>query len=247
MNTKNYFSTARKIQYAKSAIFYLVSIISLILLSNTLKSAAEWFSIALICLTISSPSLSFIQRIIQVRGNNKLREGQLRDAFNVPVGEAAKQNYYNSDVTPSIRRLGATTLENSKFSIAVLSRMLIKIRVKTLAYAIVFIILISCRQTHLNVLLVITQSIFSVNVVFDWLVAERLKLKIESVYEKLRQHFLESGKRTSPASTAVILNIFINYECSKDEAVVIFDEKVFNSINGPISAEWELERKELGI
>ena len=247
MNKNNYFSTARRIQLAKSAIFYLVMLISLLLLFFIQKPAAEWLSIILILLTISSPSLSFIQRIIQVRGNNKLREGQLRDAFDVPVGEQARQNYYNSDVEPSIRRLGATTLENSKFSIVVLSRMLIMIRFKTLAYTIAFIILISCRQIDLNALLVITQSIFSFNVIFDWLVAERLKLKIESVYEKLRQHFLESGKRTTPTSIAVILNIFINYECSKDEAVVIFDEKVFSSINESTSAEWEIERKELGI
>lgn len=247
MSAEQNFKVARRFATASGFLFLLVIGSSAVLLLTTHSAVTSIVTPFLVGLTIIGPIFSFLLRHFQVKGNSLLRESQFRESFDVPIGEAIRVDYYNTKLKPSIKRLGATTLENTKFTLAVLGGMLWKIRVMTAVYLLVFILLVSVRQTDLGWVLLATQSIFSGDVFLRWVNTERFRARTYECRSQLKQHFVEAAKKTSPVTYAIVLKAFANYECAKDEFGSPLCQKNFDQLNPTVTKEWEDERAELEI
>lgn len=247
MSAESNFTLARKFAAASGILLILVLAMSVTLVANADPGVSVIMVPALVCLTVIGPILSITQRHFQVKGNLLLRESQYRDAFKVPMGDSVRDDYYNNVLKPSVKRLGANTLENTKFTLAVVDKMLWWIRMKTLIYFVVFIALLAVRQTDLGWVLLATQTMFSGDVVSRWYSLERFRLRTSECRLLLKQHYIESAKKETLVSHAFILRAFTNYECAKDEVAEPLSQRIFDKLNPQVSKLWDEERADLDI
>jgi hypothetical protein len=247
MNAESNFALARRFASTSGILFMLVLAMSVTLVAISSRSVATILVPVQVCLTVVGPILSIAQRHFQVKGNLLLRESQYRNSFDVPMGDGVRLDYYNNVLKPSVKRLGATTLENTKFTLAVVDKMLWWVRLKTLIYFVVFVALLAVRQTDLGWVLLATQTMFSGDVVSRWYSLERFRFRTSECRVQLKQHYIESAKKESLVSQAFILRAFTNYECAKDEVAEPFSQKIFDKMNPQVSKLWDEERSDLGI
>lgn len=228
-------------------VFWIVFVLSLTTLLIPNPSLQGVTTPVLILLCIGGLVSSALALIWQTDGNQMLRANQLTDAFRVPVGSMARTGYYNNEFPPSMDRLAATIFENSLFSSRVLDRMLMKERWTVALYAVVFVLLMTYRGSSLELLLLLAQTVFSVDVVFRWVRMERYLRRVCCVNRELRQFFVQGGTTTDPRGLAIVLKAFSDYECAKDEAGMPLDSTVFRAINPLVTKEWDVMRSELKI
>lgn len=242
------FKLASQCDFVSKLVFGMVVVCSLTLLLFPIDSVEMVTQPILIVLCILGVVLGRVVQSCQTDGNRKLRDSQLRDAFDIPLGEAARQGYYNNPTPPSLRRLAVTTLENTRFTVAIIEATIIRSRVTTFSYVLLFILLLAFRQTDLNWLLFFCQTIFSAEIVSAWIGLERFLSRTRQARQRLYQHFIEVKQSANGAiSTPIVLSAFSEYECAKDESACPLDSKIYQKINPEESAKWQHEMVELGI
>jgi hypothetical protein len=163
------------------------------------------------------------------------------------MGEKARENYFNTDLPPSLARLAATTFENTFFTTAVLCKMLFWERIRGGAYLLLFMFLMAARWPTLPWLLFLAQTLFSSDVALHWLRMECFCSRVARVKDRLHQFFLQGGDVTKHEGLAVLLIAFTDYECAKDEAAMPLDEKAFRRLNPSSSKKWNRLRAQLKI
>ncbi|MDE3099498.1 MAG: hypothetical protein KGJ88_08480 [Verrucomicrobiota bacterium] len=201
----------------------------------------------MIVLAVLAIGCTVVIAISQTEGNRILRATQLSDAFGAGIGEMPRNDYYNNELLKTARRLAATTLENTLFTKNILLRMLIRERLKIALYAVVLLVLLVYRSTPTGWLLLLSQTLFSADLILKWMRLERFRLRTCRVYAELEQFFLQGGDTKKSNDMAILLSAFTDYECAKDEAVIPLDQKTFNQLNGTLSKRWEEMQQRLGI
>lgn len=173
------------------------------------------------------------------------REQMLSDAFGTPLSHDKTSLYYNNDYSPSIKRLGANTMENALFSSEVAAKMLVSKRGLVGVYLVVWMFVFSLRNISLDVMIWITQIVFSGEIIIQWLSLEVLHFRQERTYEKLHTHFLHEIGGNSQKAVATILDSFVAYETAKSSASYLLSTKVFDELNPELTKKWEKVRSEL--
>lgn len=248
MSSSKDFKLASQCDFVSKIVFLMVVVCSLTLLLFPTASVEAMTQPILIVLCILGVVLGRVVQSCQTDGNRKLRDSQLRDAFDIPLGEPVRQGYYNNPIPPSLRRLAVTTLENTRFTIAIIEATIIKSRVITFSYVLLFILLLAFRQTDLNWLLFICQTVFSAEIVSAWIGLERFLSRTRQARQRLRQHFIDMKQSVSgDLSVPIVLSVFSEYECAKDESACPLDSKVYQKINPAESEKWQKEMTELEI
>jgi hypothetical protein len=246
MTTTDFFDRAKHADAISVWLFRAVTSLSLILLlpQSQVKAVVEPM---LIVATIGGVVLSAIIQVRQTEGNRALRASQLTDSLGVPLGEEPRDGYYNNLLPPSLTRLAVSTFENTLFTTDVLRRMLWKRRRATLVYSIVFFLLLAYRESNLSWLLFMAQTLFSADVILQWLRMERFYYRTSQVCQQLHQFFLQRTSTSKSLSLAFVLRTFTDYECAKDEAAMPLDKDIFNQINPTVSQSWDKLRQDLKI
>lgn len=247
MTAQTLFSRATKAERGGGWVFWTVLLLSLVALIFPKPEVQDVVNPLLIAACITGVVLSILGTIWQNEGNHLLRATQLADALGVPIGTTPRADYYNNQLPPSTDRLVATTFENSVFSSAVLQAMLVKERIIVAVYVLVFVLLTTSRWTSTSSLLLLAQTVFSVDVVVHWLRMERFHCRVNRVRDQLHQFFFQGGTAGDKAGLAIALAAFSNYECAKDEAAMPLESKVFQKLNPKVTVEWEALRKSLKI
>ena len=244
-----YYDSAKNLDLGITALFWVIAFLTLTILCTS-KSVAliqDKVKVAYIILVIGHFFASIILSLYLIPlAERKRRRQMLSDALGTPLIQEKTQLYYNNDYAPSISRLGAIVMENSLFSKEVATRMLLPIRFIAGAYLLVWFILFTVRQSDLDVLLAVTQIVFSGAIAVRWIQMEFLRFRHEQTYEALYSHFL-GGHKLSPKSEATILDAFANYETTKANSGVILSSKIFNQINAELTSKWQGIRAELKI
>ncbi len=178
---------------------------------------------------------------------NLRRKQLLSDAFGIPLTPEQTRLYYNNKVSPSVMRLGANIMENTFFAKSVCCEMAKKERIKILIYTLVWLSAIFNRSTDLNLLLTLTQVLFSGEIVVRWIKIEVMRSRNESIYEKLYSLFLNRGSSEDHKIVAGILDSFASYESAKASASIKQSSKIFHSLNPNLTKEWNSIKKKLEI
>lgn len=173
------------------------------------------------------------------------REQILTDAFGAPLSHEKTSLYYNNSYSPSIQRLGANTMENALFSKEVAAKMLVSKRLLVGMYLVIWVLVFSFRSIELNLIMWITQIVFSGEIIVQWLNLEVLRIRQERTYEKLHAHFLHEIGGESQRAVATILDSFVAYETAKSSASYLLSSKVFSKLNPGVTEKWEQVRSEL--
>lgn len=247
MNPSNSFIVASNSQRVAGWIFWLIAAISVVLILCPASGFDCYLQPVLVVLSIGGLISGFVTMIYQNRGNHFLRASQLTNSLGVPVGDELRTTYYNNDCPPSIVRLAATTMENSLFTSEVLAVMLRSERTKTAGYLVLFVWFLAYRNTSLNWVVLMAQSVFSADIILNWLKMERFRFRAWEVHKRLHDLFLHGSSPKKQIGIAVILAAFSDYECAKDEAAMVLDGKVFEKLNPSVSARWEDIKRNLKI
>lgn len=181
------------------------------------------------------------------RAENIRRKQLISNSLDVPLTPEQTNLYYNNEVAPSFVRLGVNVLENSFFAKNVCNEMAKIERFKVLLYFCFWFIAILYRDTGLGLLLILTQILFSGDILIRWLKIEVLRAKNESIYEKLYSLFLNKVDPENKKHIGSILDAFASYEAAKSSASIKQSTKVFNKVNQNLTREWNGIRDRLGI
>ena len=170
----------------------------------------------------------------------KRRKQLLSDSFNIPLTPEQTQAYYNNPLIPSIQRLGANVLENSFFAKSVCGKMAVRERVKVLFYFAAWCIAVFLRSTPLGLLVIVTQTVFSGEIIARLVSLEILRYRNEDLYEELYHEFLHKIDFNSATGTACILDAFAAYEAAKAMATLKQSTKIFNDLNPNLTRDWAI-------
>lgn len=212
------------------------------------KTIQDILEITFVLLVISHLFLSLYIRFHHFPiAERKRRRQLLSDSFAVPLITETTQKYYNNEFSPSVTRLGANILENSLFAKTITSKMAIRERAKILIYFLIWALALFWRTTDLGLLVIITQTLFSSEIIENWIRVELLRNETEKFYEELYSKFLHKVDLSSFDGIASILDVFASYEATKSMTGVRQLRSIFMSINPELSQEWDTTRERLGI
>jgi hypothetical protein len=243
-----YYDPAVKIETTGKYLFALIAIISLYMPFSS--ELADSWQIALKTVFITIVSVYFVLSQVSrfyllPRAERRRRKQLLADAFGTALSLDKTTLYYNNEYAPSLMRLGANTMENSLFSKEIAAEMLCKSRFVTAGYAIMWLVAFTWRHNNLDMLISITQLVFSGEILAQWINLELLRSRHERTFEQLHTHFLHEIGQDSQRAIATILDAFVEYESAKSSAGLLLSSKVFEKLNPTLTSRWEQIRKDL--
>lgn len=248
---ERYYKPIETIDDLNAWLFWASAILSVALFFKGLlpwKALQDAIEISFIVLVVFHLALSlYVRYHLLPVAERKRRRQLLSDSFAVPLIAETTQKYYNNEISPSVARLGANVLENSLFAKNITSQMASRERAKILTYILVWLSALYWRTTELGLLVVITQTIFSSEIIEGWIRIEVLRSEAEKFYEELYNKFLHKVDLSNSDGVASILDLFASYEATKSMTAIRQLRSIFMSVNPELSKEWDVTRERLGI
>ena len=246
-----YYQPVERLDFIISIIFWISAIVSILILYigaipwETLRNAIK---ILFILSVITHVTFTIYLRFILIpTAEEKRRKQLLSDSFGVPLSPEQTKKYYNNELSPSIKRLGTNILENSLYAKSICGRMAVQERIKIFVYFSIWIVALFWRQTSMDFLIVITQTIFSGDIISRLVGLELLRHKNEDLFNELYHEFLHQIDCDGPSGTACILDAFASYESAKAVSSIKQSTKIFNKLNPTLIKKWAQIRSQLGI
>jgi hypothetical protein len=248
---ERYYKPIEQIDDINSWLFWASAILSIAVFFKGLlpwKALQDTLEISFVLLVIFHLILSiYVRYHLLPIAERKRRRQLLSDSFAVPLIIETTQKYYNNEISPSIARLGANVLENTLFAKNITAKMAIRERIKILIYVLIWALAMFWRTTNLGLLVVITQTIFSSEIIEGWIRIEVLRNEAEKFYDELYSNFLHKVDLTNSDGIASILDLFASYEATKSMTAIRQLRSIFMSSNPELSQEWDTTRERLGI
>jgi hypothetical protein len=248
---EKYYKPIETIDEWNNRIFWISAILSIVVFFKTqipwsvLQDLPEtlFIATAIIHLVLSV----YVRFYLFPVAEHKRRRQLLSDSFAVPLITETTQKYYNNDITPSVARLGANVLENTLFAKNLTDKMAVKERLKVFSYFLVWILALVWRSTNLGLLVIVTQTLFSSEIIENWIRLELLYRETENIYNELYNKFLHKTNLSSSDGIASVLDAFATYESIKSMTGVRQLRSIFVTVNPELSKEWDKIREKLEI
>jgi len=190
---------------------------------------------------------AFNEYILLPNAENERRKQLLTNSLNVILTTETTKKFYNNEFEPSIKRLGANIFENSLFGKEISKQMLIRETIKVVGYFLLWFILLLNRSTMLDTILVITQTIFSSEILLHWIRLIILHIRMKNIYSNLFSLYSTESDPSKSLAECKILNEFGTYESSKMLTRILQSPKLFNEMNEELSSEWEKVKTQIGM
>jgi len=240
-----YYDNAKSMENFENVLFYLTAGVSIILPYAKDKNLLQ---AVFILLVIAYYLVSLVLKVFLTPKAERVRRQQLlSDAFKIPLIQEKTSLYYNNQCPPSVMRLGVNVMENAFFSKEIASKMLVKSRAITSFYVAGWILIFTLRHNHIEWLSLLTQIVFSQQVITKWFNLEWLKWNQSQIYERFYSHFLHKVGVDSKNAIATILDNVISYEANKTSAGVLLSSKVFQKHNPSLTIKWNQICQELNL
>ena len=186
---EQYYKPIERLEKWNNNLFWVSSFLSIVVLyidKVPLSNIKIITTVIFIVCVVSGLVFSLYLRFNLIpKAEEKRRKQLLSNSFGIPLTHEQTQKYYNNQITPSIKKLGANILENSFFAKEICSRMAIRERIKIICYITIWILAAIWRDTPIDLLLVITQIIFSGEILGRFISLELLRYRNEHLFEEL--------------------------------------------------------------
>lgn len=235
------YDRTNKISNWGNILFLLTIIISFILLFDfKLKDVFITLSIVL---TLGYIVLSNINDIyFSNLAETERRKSLLKESFNINTTLRETNKYYNNDETPSIKKLGLNCYESVFFTKKVIDKMMFMNSMKITIFILIYIILM-IQLENLELLLVITQTLFSAEILFYFIKLCYYKFQLDKICKEFQDIFFIRG--LSDNMEILLLDATMDYECLKSYCKIATSSKLFNKYNKEWSEEWNKLLKKL--
>lgn len=188
--------------------------------------------------------LSFICPIISVvddsfwwyKAESNRRKSCIKDAFVVDTITENVEEYYNNSSSPSFKKYVLNTFENTLFSKNIAQKMLIPSAVKSLISFVVFIMICILFKND-DVILIISQTVFSTSYICGTLSLFVYKNRLETLYNDFYHLLVTIGVNGTKEKVLLLSNI-VEYESIKAHYKIRLSTKVFKKLNSSLSIEW---------
>ncbi len=221
----------------KANILFIINIILSFILLFDFKYR-EVFIIGSLLLTIAYVILTNINEIyFSNLAENERRKSLLKESFNVNTTLKETNKYYNNEEEPSIVKLGLNCYESAFFTKKVVDKMLPINILKIIVLTIIYIILM-IKLENMDLLLVITQTIFSAEIIFTFLKLCYYKFQLDKICKEFESIFFKIGFKNKDIDV-LILDTTMDYECLKSYCKISTSSKIFFDNNEKWSKEWQ--------
>lgn len=173
------------------------------------------------------------------------RKNSIQLAFNLPLSELETDGYYNNSIKPSITKYAVNTFESNFFSKFIAGKMLMKSTLKALL-SIVILIITSWIISDGDILLIITQTVFSAYVIEDTIMLAIYKLKMDKLYDEAFSEFITIGIKDKKQKIW-LLSYAIEYEAVKAHYKVRLDSNLFSTYNPELSRKWDTIQQKISV
>ena len=247
----HYYRPIENIERVSTVLFWLSAALSITVLYSRLIPCQQLRDVPMLLFAASVVLhlilILFLKYHLIPIAEGKRRKQLLSDSFDVPLTPEQTRAYYNNPLAPSIQKLGANVLENAFFAKAVCGKMAVRERVKVLIYFIVWLLAVMWCSTSLEILVVVTQTVFSGEIIARLVCIEVLRHRNEDLFKELYHEFLHKVDFQSPTGTACILDAFATYEAAKASSGIKQSTKIFTALNPDLTRQWSDICNKLGM
>lgn len=230
------YDKCNKITKIANVLFIINIILSFILLFDF--KYREIFILASLLFTIGYVVLTNINEMyFSNLAENERRKSLLKESFNVNTTLKETNKYYNNEEEPSVIKLGLNCYESAFFTKKVVDKMLPSNIFKIIVLAIIYVILM-VKIENMDLLLVITQTIFSTEIILNFLRMCYYKFQLDKVCKEFEDVFFKFGLENKDIDV-LILDATMDYECLKSYCKIATSSKIFFDNNEKWSKEWQ--------
>ena len=173
------------------------------------------------------------------------RKNSIQVAFNIPLAELETEGYYNNTLTPSFTKYALNAFESNYFSKFIAGKMLIKSALKALV-SVVVLFATGWLVSNGDILLIISQAVFSAYVVENTVLLTMYKAKMDNLYDEAYSSFVTVGIKNKKQKVW-LLSYAVEYEAIKAHYKVRLDSAIFNKYNDELSKKWDLLQKKIVV
>lgn len=212
-------------------------------------SSTSWFDVIIIVELIVSLLFAATDILDEVwflhDAQRERRKSFLSNSLGTDLSEYKTDGYYNNNHNPSVIKMGINCFENVFFSKNLAAKRALLEFCKALSCILLFIL--SCILVKdINIILVISQFIFSGILFFNAIRSLAFNIQVKQLYERFRNEFIVSGINTDN-QLIIIIDCVMEYECLKSSSHIMLSNKVFNKNNPDWSSTWLEMEKEIVV
>ena len=230
------YDRCNKITNYADLLFLFNMVISFILIFN-FKYRDAFIIISLILTIVYVVLVNINEMYFSNLAENERRKSLLKESFDVNTTLRETNKYYNNESQPSIEKLGLNCYESAFFTKKVVDKMLPKNIIKISIFIIIYIVLM-IKLKNMDLLLVITQTLFSAEIIFSFIKLCYFKFQLDKVCNKFQNIFLIIGLKNKDVNV-LILDATMDYECLKSYCKISTSSKIFFENNNQWSKEWQ--------
>lgn len=153
------------------------------------------------------------------------------------------KNYYNNSEGSSIEKLGLNCYESTFFTKKVVDKMMLGWIIKFTVFIVIYIFLM-IQLENLDVLLTITQTVFSAEIICYFIKLCYYKFQLDKVCKEFQDIFFVLGL-ANVDTKILILDATLDYECLKSYCKISTSSKIFFKNNEQWSREWQILIKKI--
>lgn len=230
------YDVTAKISNFGNILFILNVIISFVLLLDC--EYKNIFIIISIILTLGYVILTNINEMYFCNlAENERRKSFIKESFNVNTTLRETNKYYNNTEDPSIKKMGLNCYESVFFTKKVVDKMIFRSIVKVIIFATIYIFLM-IQLENLEILLIITQTLFSAEVLFYFIKLCYYKFQLDKICKEFQDIFFIRGISNNDIDV-LLLDATLDYECLKSYCKIATSSKIFFANNEQWSNEWQ--------
>lgn len=176
------------------------------------------------------------------KAENELRKTMIANSFNVNITSTKSEGYYSNDIKPSVKKMGINNFESTLYTKKITEKLMYKNLIKTVVLIILWIIIIT-RVTNLEIIVLLTQIIFSADVLLDLIKNIYYHVNVNTIFDKFYKIFVTDGYNAKDAPA--IIEYVMEYECLKNYCHIVLPNNIFDSERIQLEKEWEEIRKNI--
>lgn len=216
------------------SIFYYVSVVISLIICIKFNDILCITLIIIHVLYIIADAINDI--IFKNFAENERRKTLLSNACGVELTDKKAIGYYNNNEKNSIKKLGVNVFENTFFTKRNTNIMTKQNVIKIIVDIILWLVIILIMKDK-NIVLCITQSIFSSEILISYFKLLYFNNKVNGIYNKLFTLFITN--KYSNKNEAQLLEYSFEYECLKSYAHILLSSNNFIKNNAKWTADWE--------
>ena len=222
-----------KLENLLSILYYVSTVISLILCIKFNN---------ILCITLIIIHILYIMAdtindmIFKNFAENERRKTLISDAYGSELTDKKAIGYYNNNEKNSIKKLGVNVFESTFFTKSNTNIMIKQNTTKIIIDVIIWLVIILIMKDK-NIVLCITQSIFSSEILISYFKLLYFNNKVNGIYNKLFALFITN--KYTKKNKAQLLEYAFEYECLKSSAHILLSSSNFNQNNEKWTVDWE--------